>query len=197
MVTILDCISLCVMVISYAPESLRSCQMLIILDSLIPCYLQHIEQPDYHVNNKHEKEVIVQLSVILKTLVNNCEPLIKTYTGPYRSPEIKTSLSKTYSKGGQFQQTFEFEDDSFIKFSTEYLKHKNIDDSEDAELLQREFRRPRDILLSILAQFFKEATNRIIEINKHSPSSENSKPVELLDNKCLMVCLSINLRLNF
>lgn len=77
MVTILDCISLCVMVVSYSSESVRGYQMLIILEAILPCYVQHIQLPSYNKEGKTEKEIINQLAVSIKTLVNNCESLTK------------------------------------------------------------------------------------------------------------------------
>lgn len=97
MVTILDCISMCVMVVSYASESVRGYQMLvrsklklhflifnkhlkkfqIILEAILPCYVKQIQLPSYNKEGKTEKEIVNQLAVAIKTLVNNCEALTK------------------------------------------------------------------------------------------------------------------------
>lgn len=65
------------MVVSYSSESMRGYQMLIILEAILPCYLEHIQLPTYYKEGKTEKEIINQLALAIKTLVNNCEALTK------------------------------------------------------------------------------------------------------------------------
>ena len=77
MVNMVDCISLCVMVVSFAADSLRAYQMLVILEAILPCYLKQIQSPEYRKNGQSEREIIGQLAVSVKTLVNNCEALTK------------------------------------------------------------------------------------------------------------------------
>lgn len=57
----------------------------IILEAILPCYLQHIQLPTYNKEGKTEKEIIHQLAVAIKTLVNNCEALTK-YVSLYILP---------------------------------------------------------------------------------------------------------------
>jgi hypothetical protein len=49
----------------------------IILEAILPCYVQHIQLPSYNKEGKTEKEIINHLAVSIKTLVNNCEALTK------------------------------------------------------------------------------------------------------------------------
>lgn len=65
--------------------------MLVILEAILPCYLKQIQYPLYTREGKTEREIIVQLAVAIKTLVNNCEALAKNYSGPTlrQSPEHK------------------------------------------------------------------------------------------------------------
>lgn len=77
MVNMVDCISLCVMVVSFAADSLRAYQMLVILEAILPCYLKQIQSVEYRKNAQSEREIIGQLAVSVKTLVNNCEALTK------------------------------------------------------------------------------------------------------------------------
>lgn len=49
----------------------------IILEAILPCYVQHIQLPSYNKEGKTEKEIINQLAVAMKTLVNNSETLTK------------------------------------------------------------------------------------------------------------------------
>ncbi|RZC42316.1 unc-80 -like protein, partial [Asbolus verrucosus] len=181
MVTILDCISLCVMVVSYSSESMRGYQMLIILEAILPCYVQHIQLPSYNKEGKTEKEIINQLAVSIKTLVNNCESLTKSYNGPYRSsPEHKGSSQRNYSRG-PYSPGFDFEDESHSKFMSEHSRAKSMyeHDVEDSEVLRAEYRRPRDVLLSLVGEFMCRATARLQELNKKN--NQEGKTIELLD----------------
>ncbi|KAK9884494.1 hypothetical protein WA026_007335 [Henosepilachna vigintioctopunctata] len=183
MVTILDCISLCVMVVSYSSESVRGYQMLIILEAILPCYVQHIQLPSYNKEGKTEKEIINQLAVAMKTLVNNSESLTKSYNGPYRSsPEHKGSSQRNYSRG-PYSTGFDFEDESHSKFMSEHSRAKSMyeHDVEDSEVLRAEYRRPRDVLLSLVGEFMCRASNRLQELNKKN--NQEGKVIELLDIK--------------
>lgn len=52
-------------------------------------------------------------------------------------------------------------------------------DVEDSEVLRAEYRRPRDVLLSLVGDFICRATNRLYELNKKT--SQEGKLIELLD----------------
>lgn len=51
--------------------------MQIILEAILPCYVQQIQSPTYNKDGKTEKEIINQLAIAVKTLVNNSEALTK------------------------------------------------------------------------------------------------------------------------
>lgn len=59
-------------------------------------------------------------------------------------------------------------------------------DVEDSEVLRAEYRRPRDVLLSLVGEFMCRATNRLQELNKKN--NHDGKVVELLDIKSHVVC---------
>ncbi|XP_025829365.1 protein unc-80 homolog [Agrilus planipennis] len=181
MVTILDCISLCVTVVSYASESVRGYQMLIILEAVLPCYMEHIQLPTYDKGGKTEREIILQLACAIRTLVNNCEALTKSYNGPYRSsPEHKSSSQKNYSRG-PYSPGFDFEDESHSKFMSEHSRAKSMYEHnvEDSEALRAEYRRPRDVLLSLVGEFICRASYRLNDI--HKKNNQEGKGIELLD----------------
>ncbi|XP_034179249.1 unc80, NALCN channel complex subunit isoform X3 [Osmia lignaria lignaria] len=184
MVTVLDCISLCVMVIAYAPDSIRGQQMLITLEAILPCYVQQIQSPTYNKEGKTEKEIIHQLAVAVKTLVNNSEALTKYYNGPQKSsPEHKGSSQRNYGKG-PYSPGFDFEDETHTTKYLEHTKVRNIydRDNEASESCHKnEFRRPRDTLLNMVGDFVARCSARLTELNK---KSQDGKTIELLDSKC-------------
>ena len=50
----------------------------IILEAILPCYMQQIQSPSYiPLEGKCEKDIILQLAVTIRTMVHNCEGLSK------------------------------------------------------------------------------------------------------------------------
>ncbi|XP_065199931.1 protein unc-80 homolog isoform X3 [Planococcus citri] len=180
MINVVDCISLCVMVVSYAADSLRAYQMLVILEAILPCYLRQIQSSEYRKNGKSEREIIAQLAISIKTLVNKCEALTKNYNGPQKTtPEHKTSSQRNYSKG-PYSPAYDYDDDSKYIIDRGRSKMTYDRDADDSEqLLRTDFRRPRDVLLSTVADFVTKSSCRLIELYKKCPL--DGKHVELLD----------------
>lgn len=58
-------------------------------------------------------------------------------------------------------------------------------DVEDSEVLRAEYRRPRDVLLSLVGEFVCRATNRLQDLNKKN--NQEGKIIELLDIKSHIV----------
>ncbi|KAL5280592.1 unc-80 family protein [Megaselia abdita] len=183
-VTVLDCITLCVMTVSYAADSTRGYQMMIILEAILPCYLQQIQSPHYtNLHGKPEKEIILQLAVAIRTMVHNCEGLSKSYNGPYRSsPEHKGSSQRNYTRGmpAPLSPGIEYDEESHSKYVSD-TRNKVMIEGEDSEMIRSEYRRPRDVLLSVVGDFLSKGTTRLQEINK---KLSDVKVVELVDAKC-------------
>ncbi|XP_067617924.1 protein unc-80 homolog isoform X6 [Eurosta solidaginis] len=183
-VTVLDCITLCVMVVSYSAESTRGYQMLIILEAILPCYLQQIQSPSYiPLQGKSERDIILQLAVAIRTMVHNCEGLAKSYNGPYRnSPEHKGSSQRNCSRGPPCSPGLDFEEESHSKYVNDPRTKNIMDICEDSEMIRTEYRRPRDVLLSVVGDFLSKSSTRLMELSKKLPS--DNKPTEVLDAKC-------------
>ncbi|KAF7271721.1 hypothetical protein GWI33_015431 [Rhynchophorus ferrugineus] len=183
-VTVLDCISMCVMVVSYSAESCRGYQMLVILEAILPYYVDKIQNAVYIANSikrfkKNERDIINQLSVAIRCLIENSAELTKVYNGPYRSsPEHKGSSQRNYR--GPYSPGFDFEDDSHSKFMSEHNRTKSMyeHDTEDSEILRAEYRRPRDVLLSLVGEFVLKVNERIADITK---KDGDGKIIEVLD----------------
>ncbi|CAH1135888.1 unnamed protein product [Ceutorhynchus assimilis] len=183
-VTVLDCISMCVMVVSYSAESCRGYQMLVILEAILPYYVDKIQNAVYIANSikrfkKNERDIINQLSIAIRCLIENCAELTKVYNGPYRSsPEHKGSSQRNYR--GPYSPGFDFEEDSHSKFIGEHNRAKSMyeHDTEDSEILRAEYRRPRDVLLSLVSEFVLKVNERIADIIK---KDGDGKPIEILE----------------
>ncbi|XP_041968693.1 protein unc-80 homolog [Aricia agestis] len=186
MVNVLDCISLCVMVVSYSAESIRGYQMLIILEAILPCYVKQIQLPTYNKDGRTEKEIILQLAIAIKTLVNNCEGLSKSYNGPYRtSPEHKGSSQRGCARAAApFLPLELLEDESHSRYVSDRPPPTDLAAAEDSELVRAEYRRPRDVLLSLVGDFVGSATPRLLDVNGSKGSAaSDTKPFDLLDSK--------------
>lgn len=107
--------------------------------------------------------------------------IFRSYNGPYRSsPEHKGSSQRNYSRG-PYSPGFDFEDESHSKFMSEHSRAKSMyeHDVEDSEVLRAEYRRPRDVLLSLVGEFMCRATIRMSELNKKN--NQEGKIIDLLD----------------
>lgn len=58
-------------------------------------------------------------------------------------------------------------------------------DVEDSEMLRAEYRRPRDVLLSLVGDFMYRANTRLTELNRKA--NQEGKIVDLLDIRCHVV----------
>ncbi|KAG1666378.1 Protein unc-80 [Nymphon striatum] len=185
--TVLDAISLCVTVVAFAADSYRSHQMLLILEAILPFYLKHMridaDRIDSSSSIRTELQMFQSLSACMKALINNCEALARNYTGPQRTVDVRGSSTKT--NRGLYSPAVDIDDDSHSKL-THYQypnsRRSQYDkDMDDSEVLHAEFRRPRETLLSVIAEFFTKGTARCQELQAKTP---DQKLIELLDNKC-------------
>lgn len=107
----------------------------------------------------------------------------RSYNGPYRSsPEHKGSSQRNCSRGPPCSPGLDFEDESHSKYVSDMGRTKNYETPEDSELIRTNFRRPRDVLLSVVGEFMSRASTRITELAKKQ--SMEAKNIELLDVKC-------------
>lgn len=75
-ISVLECISLCVLVIAYDSGTMRARQMLAILEAIMPYFLRDLQR-DKKNDPKACRETIVQLTLSMKALLNNCDELTK------------------------------------------------------------------------------------------------------------------------
>lgn len=146
--------------------------------------MQQIQSPSYiPLQGKSERDILLQLAVAIRTMVHNCEGLAKSYNGPYRnSPEHKGSSQRNCSRGPPCSPGIDFEDESHSKYVSDTRTKILIDSAEDSEMVRTEYRRPRDVLLSLVGEFLSKASTRLQELSKKQAS--DAKPIELLDAKC-------------
>ena len=75
-ISVLECVSLCVLVVAYDSGTKRARQMLTILNAILPYFLRDLVR-DKKTEPKAIRETIHQLTVTMKALINNCDELTK------------------------------------------------------------------------------------------------------------------------
>ncbi|XP_055936881.1 protein unc-80 homolog isoform X2 [Argiope bruennichi] len=191
--SILDAISLCITVVAYAADSHRGHQMLTILEAVLPFYLRHLQnlttKKETPGGSRSELSMIHNISICMKTLISNCEALARNYTGPQRTTDLRGSSIKNMSRGA-CSPPYEVDDDSHSKFMTDsYYSSRKPQQQQydrqigDSDIMKTEFRRPRDILLSVVSEFHTICSARLADLTKKLRDL-SSKSTELLDNKC-------------
>lgn len=75
-ISVLECISLCVLVVAYDSGTKRAREMLAILEAIFPYFLRDLVR-DKKTDAKTCRETIHQLTLTMRALVNNCDELTK------------------------------------------------------------------------------------------------------------------------
>jgi hypothetical protein len=100
--------------VAYAPDSVRSLQMLGIIDILLPKYFEYLEdlttKNDIQKNGRNEIKIIEKLSIAIKTMINACESLTRTFVEP--KCDIIAGGNYKYSRGSYRTPSIAPDDDS-------------------------------------------------------------------------------------
>ncbi|CAF3737280.1 unnamed protein product, partial [Adineta steineri] len=180
--TLLNCIDVCVTVVAYAPDSIRSLQMLGIIDLLLPKYLEYLKdrtnKTDSQKQGREEMKIIEKLSIAIKTMINSSESLTRTFVGPKH--DTLTGASYKHSRGSNRSPSIVPDEDSMSRFIDDRTKNKAQDGDEHKQA--SEFRWPRDTLLSVISTFVHFSTQRLKELTKLANDPTLRIP-ELLDAK--------------
>ncbi|KFO80620.1 Protein unc-80, partial [Cuculus canorus] len=163
--SISEAIKLCVTVVAYAPESFRSLQMLMVLEALVPCYLQKLKrqtsQAETGTAAREEIAAMAALATSLQALLYSVEVLT-------RYPEQGAKLH-------------------FIRENLHLLEEgQGLPREElDERIAREEFRRPRESLLNICTEFYKHCGPRL-KILQNLAGEPRVTSLELLDVKSHM-----------
>ncbi|KFQ54556.1 Protein unc-80, partial [Nestor notabilis] len=163
--SISEAIKLCVTVVAYAPESFRSLQMLMVLEALVPCYLQKLKRQTSQAETvtaaREETAAMAALATSLQALLYSVEVLT-------RYPEQGAKLH-------------------FIRENLHLLEEgQGLPREElDERIAREEFRRPRESLLNICTEFYKHCGPRL-KILQNLAGEPRVTSLELLDVKSHM-----------
>ncbi len=100
--------------VAYAPDSIRSLQMLGIIDLLLPKYLEYLKERtnknDSQKQGREEVKIIEKLSVAIKTMISASESLTRTFVGPKH--DTITGASYKHSRGSNRSPSIVPDEDS-------------------------------------------------------------------------------------
>ncbi|XP_063072865.1 protein unc-80 homolog [Engraulis encrasicolus] len=182
--SISDSIKLCVTVVAYAPESFRSLQMLMVLEALVPCYLQKLKKTTVALESacaaRDEIAAIAALATSLQALLYSVEALTRPMTAPQMSRcdqghKGGTAANHTMSGGPGGR------DDLNLLEEGQGVPREEMDE----RIAREEFRRPRESLLNICTEFYKHSVPRL-KILQNVAGEPRVTALELLDIKSHM-----------
>ncbi|XP_055887561.1 protein unc-80 homolog isoform X2 [Biomphalaria glabrata] len=183
----MDLINMCVTVIAYAPDSFRSSQMLTILEMVIPRYLEYLKKEtsrrDNSVAARTEVVAITNLAVAVRSLITCCEYFARSMSLPQRFLEVTgVTGSKPMQNHSLHSLTVDEREDSHASRHMEEGRRKTYGQEPDDLELREDFRKPRDSLLSIAAEFYSQCCSRLKDLRKMLADPAFRSP-ELFDNK--------------
>ncbi|XP_076872130.1 protein unc-80 homolog isoform X4 [Brachyhypopomus gauderio] len=182
--SISESIKLCVTVVSYAPESFRSLQMLMVLEALVPCYLQKLKTNGQALESasvaRDEIAAIAALATSLQALLYSVESLTRPMTAPQTSRcdqghKGGTAVNHTMPGGPNLR------DNLHLLEEGQGMPREELDE----RIAREEFRRPRESLLNICTEFYKHCGPRL-KILQNVAGEPRVTALELLDMKSHM-----------
>ncbi|XP_067844006.1 protein unc-80 homolog [Heptranchias perlo] len=182
--SISEAIKLCVTVVAYAPESLRSLQMLMVLEALVPCYLQKLKKQTIQLESvsaaRDEITAIASLATSLQALLYSVESLTRPMTAPQMSRSDqghRGAPTANHAMSGGVN----IRDNLHLLEEAQSLPTEELDE----RIAREEFRRPRESLLNICTEFFKHCGPRL-KILQNMAGEPRVTAFELLDVKSHM-----------
>ncbi|XP_064639472.1 protein unc-80 homolog [Lineus longissimus] len=188
--SMIDAINVCVAVVAYASDSYRGMQMLTILEAIVPFYLRKMKTETNKLQTpiaaRQEINTISNMAVSMRALINSCEALtrlVKNISGPQRHIEnVNANVNKPCANHSSAVY-YDDREDSVFKYMEEgrHNQYNYAAHDEDDEI-RSEYRKPRDSLLNITAEFFATCLPRLKELRKMLADPSFKFP-ELLDYK--------------
>ncbi|KAF3688432.1 Protein unc-80 -like protein [Channa argus] len=182
--SISEAIKLCVTVVAYAPESFRSLQMLMVLEALVPCFLQKLKSNTVTMESasvaRDEIAAIAALATSLQALLYSSEALTRPMTAPQISrcdQGHKGGTTANHAMSGGVNTR----DNLHLLEEGQGMPREELDE----RIAREEFRRPRESLLNICTEFYKHCGPRL-KILQNVAGEPRVTALELLDIKSHM-----------
>ncbi|KFD56195.1 hypothetical protein M513_02973 [Trichuris suis] len=179
-----DALACCITISAYAPETRRSHQMLVVIQAILPYYLNDLMQRSKASSGdlsvlRAEHQILSTLNVEMKTLIDCCDILARSFSGPQRTFDI-ISASGRAKPMAESPQLADLRDESIV-VRTDPRKTTQWEATADSEVQREMFRKPRDALLYLSATFVRTCLPRMRYLNH--VLGDASKSPEVLDHK--------------
>ncbi|CDW58970.1 protein unc 80 [Trichuris trichiura] len=180
-----DALACCITISAYAPETRRSHQMLVVIQAILPYYLNDLMQRSKASNGdlsilRAEHQVLSTLNVEMKTLIDCCDILARSFSGPQRAFDIISASGRAKSMACESPQLADLRDESIV-VRPDPRKTTQWEATADSEVQREMFRKPRDALLYLSATFVRTCLPRMRYLNH--VLGDASKSPEILDHK--------------
>uniref|UniRef100_A0A5S6PYL0 UNC80 domain-containing protein n=1 Tax=Trichuris muris TaxID=70415 RepID=A0A5S6PYL0_TRIMR len=180
-----DALACCITISAYAPETRRSHQMLVVIHAILPYYLNDLMQRSKSASGdltvlRAEQQLLSTLNVEMKTLIDCCDILARSFSGPQRAFDIISASGRAKSMAGESPQLADLRDESIV-VRTDQRKTAQWETTADSEVQREMFRKPRDALLCLSATFLRSCLPRMRYLNRLL--GDASKTPEVLDHK--------------
>ncbi|XP_078693709.1 protein unc-80 homolog isoform X2 [Branchiostoma floridae x Branchiostoma belcheri] len=184
--TIIEAINVCITVVAYAADSLRSIQMLCVLEALVPFYIRYLMKQTSRRDSisaaKEELTSIEQLAVSMEALTQSCEPFNRTINATmWRSNDTTGSVnkrktnalsaSKTLVPPASARQTLgretgkEEDDELKVRFK-EDPRRLQYEQNVQSAAGHYEFHRPREAFLNVIVEYFVGSKSRFKHLRR-------------------------------
>ncbi|KAJ8256018.1 hypothetical protein COCON_G00198820 [Conger conger] len=180
--SISESIKLCVTVVAYAPESFRSLQMLMVLEALVPCFLQKMKNNTLALESasaaRDEIAAIAALATSLQALLYSVEALTRPMTAPQMS---RCDQGHKGATTANHAMSHCMRDNLHLLEEGQGMPREELDE----RYAREEFRRPRESLLNVCTEFYKHCGPRL-KILQNVAGEPRVTALELLDIKSHM-----------
>ncbi|VDP17165.1 unnamed protein product [Soboliphyme baturini] len=180
-----DAIASCITICAYAPDSRRAYQMLVIMQAIVPQYLKALSNLSSSCDIgvfRQELTALNTLVIEMKTLITCCDVLSRNFAGPQKTFDLVTSGAKRSTAFDSPRGSLVKERSIVIRPDSKRPNQWEITD--DVEVQREMFRKPRDALLCLVANFLNLCSPRLKYLSK--VVNRSTKIPEILDNKSFL-----------
>ncbi|XP_066269985.1 protein unc-80 homolog isoform X2 [Branchiostoma lanceolatum] len=183
--SVIEAMNVCITVVAYAADSLRSIQMLCVLEALVPFYMQHLMKQTNRQDSisaaKEELTSIEQLAVSMEALTQSCETFNRTInaailrsndtTGSVNKRKTnvlaasKTLVSPTPARNTLGREQGK-EDDDGLKVRFMGSRRLQYEQNVQSAPGHYEFHRPREAFLNIIVEYFVASKSRFKHLRR-------------------------------
>ncbi|XP_078483613.1 protein unc-80 homolog isoform X2 [Ciona intestinalis] len=154
----IDYFRLCITVIAYQPENSRTLEMLIVLNSILPCYYQHIQNTFSPVA---ERAQIFEIAVCIRSLLASVEALTRTLNCTSQQQQQFKVIYRQASEQNLVQQPQE-----------SVMADEENETSTERNQPTEEFIAQRDVMLQLCTTFYTRSKLRMQKLKRCTQTDE-------------------------